>query len=86
MTAIHQFVPSYTAHSWAGVHVGNVADVLRDLGYQLAVVFDHRLARIDRPNLAMSRLRLSAGDAIIRFRAIVSGSHSAAFSIFRRGH
>src|SRR5215475_6452826 len=32
MTAIHQFVPSYTAHSWAGVHVGNVADVLHDLG------------------------------------------------------
>jgi peptidoglycan/xylan/chitin deacetylase (PgdA/CDA1 family) len=69
-----------------GNWVAPVEDVLRDLGYRLAVVFDHRLARVDGPDLAMSRLRLSAGDSIARFRAIVSGSHSAAFSIFRRGH
>ena len=34
MTAVHQFVPSYTAYSWAGVHAGNVADVLEDLGIE----------------------------------------------------
>ena len=34
MTAIHQFIPSYTARSWAGVHCGNVGDVLRDLGFE----------------------------------------------------
>src|SRR4051794_6739792 len=33
MTAVHQFVPSYTAYSWAGVHSGNVADVLQGMGF-----------------------------------------------------
>lgn len=68
-----------------GNWVGHVEEVLGSLGYGVGVVFDHRLARIDGPSLAMSRLRISAGAPIARFRAIVSGSHSAAFSVVRRG-
>jgi peptidoglycan/xylan/chitin deacetylase (PgdA/CDA1 family) len=69
-----------------GNWVGHVEEVLRALGYEVGVVFDHRLARIDGPNLAMSRLRISADASLARFRAILSGSHPAVFSIARRGY
>jgi glycosyltransferase involved in cell wall biosynthesis len=34
VTTIHQFVPSYTTRSWAGVHSGNVADLLHGMGIE----------------------------------------------------
>ena len=37
MTTVHQFVPSYTARSWAGVHSGNVADVLHGMGLESTI-------------------------------------------------
>jgi peptidoglycan/xylan/chitin deacetylase (PgdA/CDA1 family) len=67
-----------------GNWVGQVEDVLRNLDYHVGVVFDHRLARVDGPSLEMSRLRVSAGAPLTRFRAIVSGSHPAAFSAVHR--
>jgi peptidoglycan/xylan/chitin deacetylase (PgdA/CDA1 family) len=71
---------AYPNGNWAG----HAEEVLRNLGYKVGVVFDHRLARVDGPNLAISRLRLSADASLARFRAIVSGSHTAAFSLLRR--
>jgi peptidoglycan/xylan/chitin deacetylase (PgdA/CDA1 family) len=68
-----------------GNWVGHVANVVRSLGYQVGVVFDHRLARVHGPSLQMSRLRVSSGASLARFRAIVSGLHPAVFSVVRRG-
>jgi len=68
-----------------GNWVGHVANVVRSLGYQVGVVFDHRLARAHGPSLRMSRLRVSGSAPLARFRAIVSGLHPAVFSVVRRG-
>jgi peptidoglycan/xylan/chitin deacetylase (PgdA/CDA1 family) len=71
---------AYPNGSW----VAHAEDVLRDRGYEVGVVFDHRLARVDGPRLRMSRLRVSTDDSLARFRAIVSGAHPAAFALARR--
>lgn len=61
---------------------------LSRLGYDLAVVCDHRLSGLRAP-LRVSRLRVDADAPIERFRAIVSGAHTAGFGLLgavRRGH
>ena len=59
---------------------GNQTDhsesVLRDLGYQAAMLFDHRLAT-NGNEMAISRLRVNADDAMEVFIAKVSGFHPA---------
>jgi peptidoglycan/xylan/chitin deacetylase (PgdA/CDA1 family) len=67
-----------------GNWVAHAENVLCALGYQVGVLFDHRLARVDQSGLRVSRLRVSAEASLPRLRAIVSGSHPTAFSLFRR--
>lgn len=50
--------------------------VLRDLGYETVLRFDHRIARTDPRTPELSRLRIDAGIGARRTRAIVSGAHS----------
>jgi hypothetical protein len=49
--------------------------LLEDLGYSVAVLFDHAMAR--RRHMELSRLRTNADSDLSRFRAIVSGAHPA---------
>lgn len=56
---------------------------LERLGYDLAVLFDHRLTRHDQDPLALSRLRIDAHAEHRRAAAILSGSHSAAYQLGR---
>lgn len=60
------------------------AKVLRELGYRVVAICDHRLARRSGDPLALSRLRLDADAEIVRTRAILSGAHSAVFHAQRR--
>jgi peptidoglycan/xylan/chitin deacetylase (PgdA/CDA1 family) len=84
-----------TAHAWLmafgagdrptfaypnGDHTDVAEAVLEDLGYDVALLFDHRRADLARGGLRLSRLRLDAGASVPRARAILSGAHSAAFS------
>lgn len=59
------------------------AEVARRLGYEVAVLFDHRLTdvRVADP-MRLSRLRIDATADVRRTRSIVSGAHAVAF---RRG-
>ena len=57
---------------------------LRRLGYDVALLFDHRLARRDQNPLRLSRLRIDADAPASRARSILSGGHSAAFHLSRR--
>ncbi len=50
-----------------------VDDHLRAEGYDLALLFDHRLARLDDP-LAVSRLRVDTAASLDRFKSILSGA------------
>lgn len=51
--------------------------VLTDLGYDIALLFDHRLADLVGTNpLRVSRVRLDSAASIERARAILSGGHS----------
>lgn len=52
---------------------------LRDLGYDLGVLFDHQLAGPHQDRLRLSRVRVSAGAGVDRFRALVSGAHVALY-------
>lgn len=58
-------------------------DILFSLGYQAAVLFDHRLARPNCP-LRLSRLRTRGDSDFDRFRGIVSGLHSSLYGLARR--
>jgi peptidoglycan/xylan/chitin deacetylase (PgdA/CDA1 family) len=53
-----------------------VDDHLRAEGYDLALLFDHHLARLDDP-LAVSRLRVDAAASPARFKSILSGVQPA---------
>lgn len=53
---------------------------LRHLGYSAAVLFDHSVARLTHGPLRLSRLRVSSTAPVRRFRAILSGAHSAAYA------
>ena len=67
---------------------GNVAattrQVLKELGYEVAVEFDHRLANIDGDPLSLSRLRIDSDASVERTAAIASGAHSALFALKNR--
>lgn len=56
------------------------AGVLRDLGYECALAFDHRLASLSEDVMEMSRLRLDSDVDLDRTRAIVGGLHSGLFN------
>lgn len=51
--------------------------LLRSAGYDVALLFDHRVAGWSSDPLRMSRLRLDSSAPIERVRAVLSGSHSA---------
>ena len=61
-----------------GEHDVSAADVLRELGYRVAFLFDHRLSS-QRPSdpMAVSRLRVNSTTTLDRFRTIASGLHPA---------
>ena len=51
--------------------------VLAELDYDLALLFDHRLADVAEANpLRVSRVRLDTDASVGRARAILSGGHS----------
>lgn len=59
-------------------------DLLTDLEYEFALLFDHRIAGADA-NFNVSRLIVNADDALPEYRARVTGAHTAAMTIFRKG-
>lgn len=59
------------------------AELLR-LGYDAAVLFDHRLSRPGQSAFRVSRLRIDAGADLRRFRAIVCGLHSEVLNTLTR--
>jgi len=59
-------------------------EMLAALGYQLAVLFDHKLATIDGNRFHISRLRVSSTASMRRFGAILSGAHGVAYNVKRR--
>jgi peptidoglycan/xylan/chitin deacetylase (PgdA/CDA1 family) len=61
-----------------GQYDPRAADVLGELGYRAAFVFDHRLSD-SRPRdpLAVSRLRVNSTTTLDRFQTIASGLHPA---------
>lgn len=59
-----------------GDHDERAAGVLRELGYQAAFLFDHRLSPVSpRDHFAVSRLRVNSTTTLDRFRMIASGLH-----------
>jgi peptidoglycan/xylan/chitin deacetylase (PgdA/CDA1 family) len=59
-----------------GDHDARAAAILRDLGYQAAFLFDHRLSPVrPRDRFAVSRLRVNSTTSLDRFRMIASGLH-----------
>lgn len=58
--------------------------VLDRLGYRVAVLFDHRIARRD-PSLSVSRVRVNTSDSLDSFKARVSGLHPLLHRL-RGGH
>ena len=52
--------------------------ILRELGYEFAFLFDHRLASLERQDpLRLSRVRADPSASIDRFAILVSGLHPA---------
>jgi len=63
-----------------GDETATSAEVARRLGYQVGVLFDHRLTRVRGIDpMRLSRLRLDTTADLRRARSILSGAHSAAF-------
>ncbi|MCB0962465.1 MAG: polysaccharide deacetylase family protein [Acidimicrobiales bacterium] len=63
-----------------GDHTALAESTLAALGYDVALLSDHRLADVEGPPLRMSRLRLSAVASPRRTRAVLSGLHSAIYA------
>jgi peptidoglycan/xylan/chitin deacetylase (PgdA/CDA1 family) len=59
-------------------------EVLEDLEYRIAALFDHRLNTSLANRLRVSRLRVSSDAPLARFRAVASGSHSGVYNVVRR--
>ncbi len=57
-----------------------VDDELKRLDYGVGCLFDHRMANTKQNPLALSRFRIDSRAELPRFRAIVSGAHSALFA------
>ena len=69
---------AYPNGDWTEISEGT----LRDLGYDLALLFDHRLSAIDDCDpLRVSRLRIDSDASISRLRAVASGGHPTVFGI-----
>ena len=80
---LEAFQPGHP-HSFAypnGDHSDHAESVLVDLGYELALLFDHGLVDPSASPLRTSRLRLDAGAPLGRTRAVLSGGHSALFGL-----
>jgi peptidoglycan/xylan/chitin deacetylase (PgdA/CDA1 family) len=58
--------------------------VLRELGYATALLAGHRLTPRSSDPLHLQRLRVDASAPLGRFRAILSGAHSAVFHLGKR--
>lgn len=59
-----------------GDHDPRAESVLRELGYELGLCFDHRQAEIPvTAPLRVSRLRVNSTDSLDRFRIVLSGLH-----------
>jgi peptidoglycan/xylan/chitin deacetylase (PgdA/CDA1 family) len=71
---------AYPNGNWSPV----AETTLRRLGYDVGLVFDHRIARPATNPLRMSRLRIDSDAPRARFRAVVAGTHSAAFALLPR--
>lgn len=74
-----EFLFAYPNGNWT--EVGE--KMLGSLGYETAVLFDHRLARLNNP-LRVSRIRVNATDDMETFRIRVSGLHPTLHHISRR--
>jgi peptidoglycan/xylan/chitin deacetylase (PgdA/CDA1 family) len=57
-----------------GNSTAHAENVLERLEYDAAVLFDHRVARVDHP-LRVSRVRVNSTDTLAEFIAKVSGVH-----------
>lgn len=58
-----------------GNHTPIAKAFLRELGYSVATLFDHRLNSSQQESLNVSRLRVGDGNSLQRFTAILAGSH-----------
>ncbi len=57
---------------------------LEALGYEVAVLHDHRLTTLDGSHLRLSRLHTEASDPVERFRSVVSGVQPVLADVGRR--
>lgn len=67
-----------------GDHDPEAERVLRNLGYDVAVLFDHRMGSVREDRLRLSRLRVNDDTDLRRFGAILAGVHPAIHSLRRR--
>lgn len=67
-----------------GNWVHGTEEVIKALGYRVAVLFDHRLSRSAQHPLRRSRVRVSSDADEPRFRALLSGVHSATYHAVQR--
>lgn len=58
-----------------GDHAPAAEEALAALGYDIGLLFDHRIATPDEPPLRTSRLRVNDNTTLNRYRAILSGAH-----------
>ena len=57
---------------------------MSELGYEVAVFFDHSLSRLDSLPLEISRLLVDAEDPPRRVAALIAGSGPLAWSVAER--
>jgi peptidoglycan/xylan/chitin deacetylase (PgdA/CDA1 family) len=86
--AHHWFVnKGYPAPRWFAYPNGNSFDgaerLLADLGYEAALLFDHRLASRSQ-RMTLSRIRVNATDSLDEFSSKVSGIHPTTMRWRRR--
>lgn len=55
--------------------------VLADMGYDVGLLFDHRLATRSNHRLRVSRLRLDSTAPVARARAVLSGGHALVYRV-----
>jgi len=67
-----------------GNHSEQSEAVLNELGYDLALLFDHHLTDIAGDPLRLSRLRVNDTTTVQRFAAILAGIHPAVHTLRRR--
>jgi peptidoglycan/xylan/chitin deacetylase (PgdA/CDA1 family) len=60
-----------------GDYAAAAEEALAALGYDIGLLFDHRVATPDEPPLRTSRLRVNDNTTLNRYRSILSGAHPA---------